>query len=88
MFCIAKGTVYILSPSSEKKVLGVLKPGDFFGELGIYTTTKRLTSFLAQTFCVVYVLEKDVLKNILKAFPHANFEFKLFGKDDFYESKF
>ena len=69
----------MLSPC-ETKIIGILHSGEYFGELGAYTTTKRLASFVASTFCLIYILDKDVLKAILKRFPHANFEFKLFGK--------
>lgn len=79
MYCIAEGVVHMLSPN-EKKIIAVLRTGAFFGELGLYTTTKRLTSFVAATFCLVYTLDKEVLKSIMKSFPHAEFEFKLFGR--------
>lgn len=79
MYCIAEGVVHMLSPN-EKKVIAILRTNSFFGELGLYTTTKRLTSFVAASFSLVYILEKDTLRKILKAFPHADFEFRLFGK--------
>jgi len=79
MYCIAEGIVHMLSPN-EKKVIAVLKTNSFFGELGLYTTTKRLTSFVAATFSLVYILEKETLRKILKQFPHADFEFRLFAQ--------
>jgi len=78
MFVIAEGIVQILSPN-EKKVLCNLQEGSYFGELGLYTTTKRLTSFVAGTFCLVYILERETLNNILKKFPHTQNEFQNFG---------
>lgn len=80
MYCIAEGIVHMLSPN-EKKTIAILKTNSFFGELGLYTTTKRLTSFVAASFSLVYILEKDTLRKILKSFPHADFEFRLFGKN-------
>lgn len=79
MYYISEGIVHMLSPN-EKRIIAELKSGAFFGELGIYTTTKRLTSFVAASFCLVYILDKKTLKIILKTFPHADFAFKLFGK--------
>ena len=69
----------MLSPN-EKTVMIKLKSQDCFGELGIYTTTRRITSFIAADFTLIYILERDVLKEILKAFPQALIEYETFGK--------
>lgn len=79
MYCIAEGTVHMLSPN-EKKVLAVLHTGAFFGELGVYTTTKRLTSFVAASFCLIYILDKEIFRKIMKSFPQVDYDYKLFGK--------
>jgi len=80
MFVIAEGIVQMLSPN-EKKVLCSLQTGNYFGELGLYMTTKRLTSFVAGTFCLVYILERETLNKILKKFPQVEFEFKNFSRN-------
>lgn len=79
MYCIAEGTVHMLSPN-EKKVLAILHTGAFFGELGVYTTTKRLTSFVAASFCLIYILDKEIFRKIMKSFPQADYDYKQFGK--------
>ena len=79
MYIIAEGTVHMLSPN-EKKTLCSLNAGSYFGELGLYTTTKRLTSFVAATFCLVYVFDREILRTVLSKYPHIEFEFKLFCK--------
>lgn len=79
MYSIAEGTVHMLSPN-EKKVIAVLHTGAFFGELGVYTTTKRLTSFIAASFCLIYILDKEALRDILKSFPYACSEFERYCK--------
>lgn len=68
----------MLSPT-EKRVIAILRAGQIFGEMGAYTSTKRLTSFVAASYCLVYTLDKETLKRILKTFPHANFDYKIFG---------
>lgn len=78
MYIIAEGTVHMLSPN-EKKTLCSLRAGSYFGELGLYTTTKRLTSFVASTFCLIYVFDREILRAVLSKYPHIEFEFKLFS---------
>ena len=79
MYCIAEGTVHMLSPN-EKKVLAVLHTGAFFGELAVYTTTKRLASFVAASFCLIYILDKEIFRKIMKSFPQVDYDYKQFGK--------
>jgi CRP-like cAMP-binding protein len=76
---IADGTVFMLS-SNEKTVLLELKRGDFFGEYSLYTTTKRSSSFIAGTFSIIYILEKEKFVDILKRYPRLQFEYRLYGK--------
>ena len=80
MYIIAQGTVHMLSPN-EKKVLCVLEQDSYFGELSLYVNTKRLTSFVSATFCLIYILDRPTLNNILKAFPHLDSTFRRFGKE-------
>ncbi len=80
VFCIEQGIVHMLSPT-EKKVIGILKTGQIFGELGAYTLTKHLTAYVAASYCLIYTLDKETLKRVLKTFPHNNFDYKLFGKE-------
>ncbi len=68
----------MLSPN-DKQILAILRKGDYFGETGVFTTTKRMSSFVAGTFCIIYILRKDRLTKILKRFPRSEFDFKLFG---------
>ena len=68
----------MLSPN-DKKVLAVLKKGHYFGEFSIYTTTTRISSFISATFSLLYILKKDRLKEILKQFPYADFDFMAYG---------
>ena len=86
MYIIAQGTVHMLSPN-EKKVLCVLEEDSYFGELSLYVNTKRLTSFVAASFCLIYILDQSTLNNILKAFPQLDSTFKRFGKRYFFEEK-
>jgi len=79
MFIIAQGTVHMLSPN-EKKVLCILEQDSYFGELSLFANTKRLTSFVAASFCLIYILDRPTLNNILKAFPQLDSTFKRFAK--------
>jgi len=85
VFCIEQGVVHMLSPT-ERKVIAILKAGQVFGELGAYTSTKRLTPFVAASYCLIYTLDKETLKQVLKTFPHANFDYKIFAKERIDES--
>lgn len=78
-YFIMEGLVNMHSPN-EKEILLVLQAGDFFGEFGIYTTTVRVCPFIASSFCIIYVLNKDKLRAILKTFPNSDFDFLLYGK--------
>ena len=79
MLVIAEGVVHMLSPN-ENKVLCVLKSGAYFIESGMYTSSRILLSFVASTFCLVYHLDKDDLKEVLSGFPYIDFEFEDFGR--------
>lgn len=69
---------------NEKEILVVFQAGDYFGEFGIYTTTIRVCPFIAASFCLIYVLNKDKLKTILKGFPNSDFDFLLYGNSSLY----
>src|SRR5688572_23512500 len=52
MYFIVEGTVHMLSPN-EKQIIAELDQGSYCGEFAVYTTTKRMSSFVASTFCLV-----------------------------------
>ena len=78
MYFIVEGTVHMLSPN-EKHVICVLEKGSYFGEFGVYTTTRRLSTFVSHTFSLIYILHKEKFQAVLKNFPHVDFDFKIYG---------
>ncbi len=78
MYFVVEGIVHMLSPN-EKQVICVFEKGSYFGEFGVYTTTRRFSTFVSHTFSLVYMLHKDRFQAVIKNFPHVDFDFKVYG---------
>ena len=70
-FVIDQGEVevFITSAHMNKKVLTVLKEGDFFGEMALLTGEKRSASVRALTDVRVYELKKEGFRKVLEEKP-------------------
>ena len=67
MFIIISGAVEIFQEhNNKKKVLAVLKDGDFFGEISVLTSIARTASVMAVTDVEILVLNKQNLIELLK----------------------
>jgi CRP-like cAMP-binding protein len=64
MFFIIEGSVDILS-SDDKKVVKRLMKNNYVGELAMLHQIKRVASVVANTFCLLYVLQKEDFDRIV-----------------------
>ena len=60
---------YIDRAGQPRKRLGTLKPGDYFGEMGLLTGSPRIASVVATRDCRCYRLGKGVFKEVLQRYP-------------------
>lgn len=70
MYWLVRGAVAVTSRDGES-VYAELKPGAFFGEIGILMDRPRTATIVARTRCLLVVLTKEDFKNILPRFPEV-----------------
>lgn len=68
MYFLVEGSVLIVA-ADKQTVLTTLHKGAYFGEIAILFKSKRTSFVQAETFCVVNVLKKDHLDEVMKCFP-------------------
>lgn len=73
MFIIAHGSVDI---EVDGKILTSLNAGQFFGEMALMEETPRTANVLANSYCDLYVFEKEDFKEITERFPALYKEFE------------
>ncbi|EAS07210.2 cyclic nucleotide-binding domain protein (macronuclear) [Tetrahymena thermophila SB210] len=76
-FILAKGKVEIIN-RDKKKVIRVLEPGAYFGEIAILINQHRTCFAKAQNDCIFMCIKKDDFLGILNQFPQIkNFLIKV-----------
>lgn len=68
MYWLVRGAVAVTSRDGES-VYAELKPGAFFGEIGILMDRPRTATIIARTRCLLVVLSKEDFKKILPKYP-------------------
>ena len=68
MYWLVRGAVAVTSRDGES-TFAELKPGAFFGEIGILMERPRTATVVARTRCMVVVLKKEDLQKILPSYP-------------------
>ena len=68
MYWLVRGAVAVTSKDGES-TYAELKPGAFFGEIGILLDRPRNATVIAMTRCLLVVLKKEDLRTILPAYP-------------------
>lgn len=71
MFILCEGLlkVSIKTDGSEDLTVGLIIPGEFFGEMSLFTGEKRSATVIADTDSVVLEITKEALKRILDKKP-------------------
>ncbi len=70
MYWLVRGAVAVTSRDGES-TYAELKPGAFFGEIGILIDRPRTATVIARTKCLLVVLKKEDLRKILPAYPEV-----------------
>ncbi|KAF4595434.1 cyclic nucleotide-binding domain-containing protein [Ophiocordyceps camponoti-floridani] len=68
MYWLVRGVVAVTSRDGEA-VYAELKPGAFFGEIGVLMNMPRTATIVARTKCLLLVLKKEDLQLVLPRFP-------------------
>ncbi|KYK57530.1 cyclic nucleotide-binding domain-containing protein [Drechmeria coniospora] len=68
MYWLVRGVVAVTSRDGEA-VYAELKPGAFFGEIGVLMDMPRTATILARTKCLLLVLKKEDLRLVMPKFP-------------------
>ncbi|TGJ84344.1 hypothetical protein E0Z10_g4415 [Xylaria hypoxylon] len=68
MYWLVRGAVAVTSRDGEA-VYAELKPGSFFGEIGVLMNMPRTATIIARTKCLLLVLKKEDLHLELPRFP-------------------
>lgn len=68
MYWLVRGVVAVTSRDGEA-TYAELKPGAFFGEIGILMDVPRTATIIARTKCLLVVLKKEDLRTELPNFP-------------------
>ncbi|KAI9883444.1 MAG: DNA mismatch repair protein [Watsoniomyces obsoletus] len=70
MYWLVRGAVAVTSRDGES-TYAELKPGAFFGEIGILMDIPRTATIVARTKCLLVVLKKEDLRKELPRFPEV-----------------
>ncbi|OQE20044.1 hypothetical protein PENSTE_c014G04059 [Penicillium steckii] len=70
MYWLVRGAVSVTSRDGES-IYAELKPGAFFGEIGVLMDRPRTATIIARTRCMLVVLTKEDFRNILPRFPEV-----------------
>jgi F-box/leucine-rich repeat protein 7 len=68
MYWLIRGVVAVTSRDGEA-VYAELKPGAFFGEIGVLMDMPRTATIVARTKCLLLVLKKENLQTVMPLFP-------------------
>jgi F-box/leucine-rich repeat protein 7 len=68
IYWLVRGAVSVTSRDGES-IYAELKPGAFFGEIGLLMDRPRTATIIARTRCMLVVLTKEDFRNILPRFP-------------------
>ncbi len=68
MYFIIQGELEVVS-GDGKKVIAILRDGNFFGEISLFKNSPRTASVKAVTYSDLYILEKKNFEQILSRFP-------------------
>ncbi|KAI1361415.1 RNI-like protein [Xylaria arbuscula] len=68
MYWLVRGVVAVTSRDGEA-IYAELKPGSFFGEIGVLMDVPRTATIVARTKCLLLVLKKEDLQLELPKFP-------------------
>ncbi|KAJ5609760.1 hypothetical protein N7528_010327 [Penicillium herquei] len=68
IYWLVRGAVSVTSRDGES-IYAELKPGAFFGEIGVLMDRPRTATIIARTRCMLVVLSKEDFRNILPRFP-------------------
>ena len=78
MFFIRAGTVHI---ANEKEAFArVLTVGAYFGEIALVFETNRSASALCASFCEMYVLSKNDMRELFVLHPHEEFKMQVVAR--------
>lgn len=70
MYWLVRGVVAVTSRDGES-TYAELKPGAFFGEIGILMDKPRTATIVARAKCLLVVLKKEDLAKVLPSFPEV-----------------
>lgn len=70
IYWLVRGAVSVTSRDGES-IYAELKPGAFFGEIGVLMDRPRTATIIARTRCMLVVLTKEDFRNILPRFPEV-----------------
>ncbi|RLN38350.1 hypothetical protein BBJ28_00012287 [Nothophytophthora sp. Chile5] len=69
-FIGSKGSVGVLDPSSEaRRIIRILRKGDYFGEMALLQRAKRSTTAVALTWVQIHVLCRNDLDSVKEQYP-------------------
>jgi CRP-like cAMP-binding protein/small-conductance mechanosensitive channel len=71
LYIIIKGEaeVYLEMSNGERRVLNILRQGNFFGEMGLMTGAPRSASVIAKSNVECYRLDKEAFEEVMHARP-------------------
>ena len=73
LMAVLSGAVRISVPSSDDKalVLAIIQPGEFFGELAVLDGKERSADAIAETACMLAILDRRDILSVLERNPSA-----------------
>jgi hypothetical protein len=70
LYIVKSGSLKIVKvKNSVKSILSILKPGETYGEIGLFSQEPRSASAVANELCQVFVVKRAPLKKLLLEIP-------------------
>ena len=76
LYIVKTGSLKIVKVKNNiKALLSIIRSGEAYGEIGLFSQSPRSASAIANEDCEIYVIQRSALKRLLKDFPEIAYNF-------------
>ena len=74
LYIVKQGSLKIVKVKNNvKTVLSIIRSGEAYGEIGLFSQSPRSASAMANEDCEIYVIQRSTLKRLLLDFPEITY---------------
>ncbi|MDD5673261.1 MAG: HEAT repeat domain-containing protein, partial [Chitinivibrionales bacterium] len=76
LYIVARGSLRIVKfTKGYGAVLGIVREGEAYGEIGLFTASPRSASAIAEEDCELYIIRRSAFKKVLLEIPEISYNF-------------